>query len=431
MTWQERVCNNKWFRVTVSVVLTVAVLLVFVLSPFAQAHAIVGATAATVTIVIAALAAMGITFATTGAFDNVGDFVADLLNQYAIDNNVTFNSLFNNTKYSVNAAGKILLNNRFVTLIDTFAQWIVGKYNLTNNNNVTVQNIGAYLDGKPVFPLPYSVYRIFPNRNWEFLFIETSGEQEVYAANVLNSSQTSINVHLFSLSSFTSTFIIYKNGEVYDTQNYAGSYDRTTGWYTVINTGTYDLVPEDSRTLDDCIGYNEFQPMLRASQVVDYNNIGVGIDVGEINLPSDNLDYTQGDGAILDVGASWGETTGGAIATVPDIWPEWLPQTETLTENPEITIAYEAEAVLEEALPGPTDVENIPGAALPLLDEDGHIQNLSFSSLWHYVAQWISDMTSGAAVVWNVATLAPSPVVNMLYAMIVLAMFFGAVKVFR
>ena len=55
--------------------LTLAVVVVFVLAPFATAHAIVGVDDAVIVILIAALAGCGITFATTGAFNSIEDFV--------------------------------------------------------------------------------------------------------------------------------------------------------------------------------------------------------------------------------------------------------------------------------------------------------------------------------------------------------------------
>ena len=68
---------------------------IFVGSPFGmQAHAVVGVDDAIILVLIAALAACGISLVVTGEYSNLRDYVESLLEEYAEDQGIGFTDVF-------------------------------------------------------------------------------------------------------------------------------------------------------------------------------------------------------------------------------------------------------------------------------------------------------------------------------------------------
>lgn len=418
----------------IAIIVMIAFIAVCVLAPFGAAYAIVGLSTAAVTILIAGLAAIGITFASTGGFDTLNEYVESLLQEYAYDNNIPITSIFNGTQYSSSAAGKLLINNRFVVIIQGFAAWLISKFSLSNNSTKTLVETGGVFGDFVTYSLPVTLRRTDSPQRQDFDIYFTEGNavaiyyQDGNYRGLCIVADAPTTIHKIT---YNNSGVVTYNNNIDLTMDNIGS--RPTYYYWIKSNPEY---PKSGVNFNGVTYYTESQvdSALKTPNLdIDYNNIGVGIETGTITLPVDDVNFTSGDGAILDVGASWGETTSGAIGTVPDIWPQWLPQSETLTSNPTISIDYESEAVLEDALPQPSDIENLPGATIPGLPDlaDGEPWHLEFGSLWHYVAQWISDMSAGGAVLWNVCIQAPPAIVNLVFAGIVLAMWFGAIKILR
>lgn len=402
-----------------AIIVMIAIIMVCVLAPFGAAHAIVGVSTAAVTILVAALAAIGITFTTTGVFDNIEDYVESLLQEYADDNNIPVTSIFQGSQWAANAAGKLILNNRFVRLISSFATWIQAKYNLSDNSVTTIVQGGNFLNGLPAYALPLGY--VVGKLSYEYTHFYMEGGYVVFYYN-----SQSPNTYFWNFLSDTPNTVYWwrYNSDSNTTTNYSAelTYDSTLKCYKYRISTSKDAAPQGV----DAVTYSEFTSAFGTDEWEDVYITGIGINTGSIDIPTDRNGYTDADGAILDVSAPWSEPVSGVINTVPSTWDQVMDDTTVYT------LDLEAEAVLEEGLPQPSDIENLPGATIPgIPDIDGEPWHLEFSNLWHYVAQWISDVSAGGAVIWNTCIQAPPPVVNLVFAGIVLAMWFGAIKILR
>lgn len=418
MTVQQRLCNNKWFRLAVSVILTLAVVTVFVCAPFAQAHAIVGVDDALIVIVIAGLAAAGITFTSTGAFDNLVDYVGSLIEEYASDAGTTAMGLFSDVQYSNNKVGQLLLNNRFVRLISAFATWVKAKFSLTNNETINVIEPGATLDNMVMYALPITLYDINATngRRYEYTIASTGSEQ--YA--LFEESNNVMRVNVVSTTP-GSTIRVLRTDNSPGTPVTLTLEETNSGLYAVKDIGFnksaygsgYTLYPQEY-----------IESALNGNGEIDVNNVSIGINTGVINPPLDDEDYEDGDGALVDVGTTWGGTLKDILDKIRAKWQS------VQTGEQEVNMEFAEEGEIEAQLPEQTDIENLPGGTA-WNPTDQQLKFFEFESIWHYVAQWIQDFTAGAAVVWNAAIQLPSPVVNMVYAMVTLSIIFGVIKVMR
>ena len=113
----------------------------FCCGPLCQsAAAVVVVDDALLVVVLAVLSAIGITFFATYGADQARGELRSLLSEYASSIGTTLEGLFYGVNYGTSKSGKILINNRFVILIDAFASWLVSKYSLTNNDTYTLSS---------------------------------------------------------------------------------------------------------------------------------------------------------------------------------------------------------------------------------------------------------------------------------------------------
>lgn len=418
MTVQQRLCNNKWFRLAVSVILTLAVVTVFVCAPFAQAHAIAGVDDALIVIVIAGLAAAGITFTTTGAFESVADYVGDLVTVYAAENNTTAVGLFSDVQYSNNKVGQLLLNNRFVQLISNFAEWIKESFTLGDNANITLIEEGTKINGLTAYTLPVA----WRNSGYSYEWTIVSSQDEVYC--IFGTLASNLHTPYAKFFSYEPATLNVKSFNQYGESN-------TTHTLSHSNTFTMPYYYQDNKSLGDYANvvtwyeYNEWYSAMTQSNIeITQNSVGVGVKTGVITPPLDDEDYEEGDGALVDVGTTWGGTLKDILDKIRSRWQS------VQTGEQDVNMEFAGEGEIEAQLPEQTDIENLPGGTA-WNPTDQQLKFFEFESIWHYVAQWIQDFTAGASVVWNAAIQLPSPVVNMVYAMVTLSIIFGVIKVMR
>lgn len=111
--------------------LAILAFFLFVGSPFQQAaNAVVIVDDAIIAIVIAALAAFGITFTYTGGYFTLYDWMAQMIAESGAS--------FTGCNIGVNSLSNLLLNNRFVRQIVAVSTYIASKYDFANNNTVTI-----------------------------------------------------------------------------------------------------------------------------------------------------------------------------------------------------------------------------------------------------------------------------------------------------
>ena len=116
--------------------LAILAFFMFVGSPFQQnAKAVALVDDAIVAIIIAALAAWGITFTFTGGYYTVYDWILDMIDESGAD--------FSGINAGVNNLGQLLLNNKFVRELRMLAAYIETRFNLTSNTSVQIMTSGT------------------------------------------------------------------------------------------------------------------------------------------------------------------------------------------------------------------------------------------------------------------------------------------------
>lgn len=111
--------------------LAILAFFLFVGSPFQQAvNAVVIVDDAIIAIVIASLAAFGITFTYTGGYYTLYDWMAQMIAESGAS--------FTGCNIGVNSLSNLLLNNRFVRQIVAVSSYIAAKYDFAHNNTVTI-----------------------------------------------------------------------------------------------------------------------------------------------------------------------------------------------------------------------------------------------------------------------------------------------------
>lgn len=298
--------------------LAILAFFIFVGSPFEQAAtAIVGVDDAIIAIIIAALAAIGITFVTTGGYRSLNEYVGSLMEEYASEQGVTVNSQLRGVQSGTSSLGKLLLNNRFVVYIQVFGAWLKNKFSLTNNSTISVVQAGYNIGDFVAYGMPFQWRQDGYYING-YEYIEFIASKPVFVIlGVSNNGWTQINF----LSKYANNSIIvntYHN----DTLNNSQTYDLATYWpVTEYYSYAAGQAPNDysaAFTMYDQSLINQALNGNSGDMSIDQNNIGIDIETGTITLPYDDPNYTAGDGAVLDVGADWGEDYGTVTGvTIP------------------------------------------------------------------------------------------------------------------
>lgn len=328
--------------------LAILAFFIFVGSPFHQtAEAIAVVDDAVIAILIAALAAIGITFVTTGEYENLSDYVGSLFNDYVISSGYSESTILNGIDYGRNSLGQLLLNNRFVSLVSTFALYVKSRFSLQDNNTKIITSSGDYLGDLVITQLPETAtYVDYYNRSYITDFEIERSNAKVYIVAKYESYQ----VVLLSMVD-AQVKITYKqriNGQdnildqtVVTLANGTGVLDSAYTYTTQIYNSVFGSNPTlaNSPTWSPrTVSYyyaSDIAYALNANDSIRHDE-GTSIVTDVINTPLDDESYSPGDGAILDVGATWG-------STLPEILSDDIPDAFSDSNIGKTTITYESE----------------------------------------------------------------------------------------
>lgn len=331
--------------------LTLAILafFLFVGSPFQQAaKAVALIDDAVIAILIAAIAACGITFVTTGGFDNTREYVRNYFTQFLNENYYNMNEI----NYGRNSTGKLLLNNRFVLIISAFISWLKVELGLVDNSYLSIEQQASYIGNLQITRLPIAFVRALSNKTREWLIEESRTDQPVYIVE----SNTGQYILIGTTDSLvTVTYTEYSLLGVVQTQQrrtfelvqedatYNGDRYNPTENYYYYNLYAFDGPISTATTSKPLYKYrgSEIANAITNGRISNYE--GLWIVSGEIVPPLEDQDYSSGDGAILDVGASWGDSLGDIIDEV--IPGEFSYENEATTE-----MTYETEEEVTEQI---------------------------------------------------------------------------------
>lgn len=350
------VMTKRRYRVIAGAMALLA-LLIFCGTPFQQAaNAVAIVDDALIAILIAGLAAVGITFVSTGAYSSLTEYVGSLLDQYASTIGTTSGGLFSGVQSGANSIGQLLINNRFVRLISAFGAWLKAKFSLADNQDTVVQSANN-VSGVIVTPVPYA-YKIATPITFQWYY--TASNSPVYL--VFYKYSTSLGSFISTLAYCSEPFVLHR--DVLRVSTGEHTYNDYTGELNV----NYYFATGGSCSYNDWIGQGVTAPLDR---LYEYNGNGaetsahlkeildgvsvdgseISITTGGISLPLDAPDYNDGDGAVIDVGAPWG-------MTYPDIVSQWLPRewAPGMSGNPSITYD-DAPAIDEQVQTGPETIQ--------------------------------------------------------------------------
>lgn len=311
----------------------------FVGSPFQQAaNAVAIVDDAIIMVLIAALSAVGITFWTDGAYENVKNYVSLKFNTYCTDNNVSVSGI----QYARNNVSSILMNSSFVRLLNGFADYLRTELGLQNNSRVRLET-GDYsvVDDSGVH---YRVSTVSnPTGGTSLLYGELGSDSD--ATYYFNNGNLWVKVW-FTYDGYF--------GITYQTPDMTVPRSRSTGLGRNYNKANFyfyyypgDETHEEGIYLllayighqNGVSSYVDERFWLKMDEYLQ--DASVDCITGVITTPDEDTSYTNGDGAILDVGASWGDS-------LPDIIRKYLPSQFAGSNVASMDIEYVGEGVVQE-----------------------------------------------------------------------------------
>lgn len=418
-------------KVVLTLIMCLVVLFMATFSPFAEStKAVAIVDDAIIAIVIAALAACGITFIVTGAYESLEEYTSALINDYCFENHITFNQLFDGVQSGSNKMGQLLLNNRFVLVIDNLVRYIKARFSLADNTTTTLQTSGNYVGTYVAVELPFTAshYSSYWNTTYETTGFVNRGTAKAY---LLKTSAVGYILVSTSNDVVRKTYEQIKNGVVQSSTNtdYTLTQDRGVYnsnvfepqhlYYAVVG---YDVEMLNSNTWTPAApieysGTGVITAINTATTITHQE--GILVKSGDITAPLDNDDYIEGDGAILDVGATWGES-------YPDILEEEIPTDYSDSKEGSAVIEFVAEEEVTAQVEETSEITNLPAGAIPFTPLQ--LPQFHLVDIWHYVAQWISDTAVAAGALMAIVVQNPSPMVNLFYATVCLLIIFGVIK---
>lgn len=304
----------------IAMTLVFLALFMFVGGPFQQsAHAVVIVDDAIMAIIIATLAAMGITFTYTGGYYTLYDWLQGVIQQSGAS--------FSGVQAGVNNISNILLSNKFVREISILASYITTTFGVGQYESVQVLQStyacqdeltgNVYIPGtytsNTVFTMGTELFSYTPNaspvgtvRNYIYRF---SGKYFKLTLNQTNA--TTVQTSAYSSDDGVSydllrTMLVSGSGNYVRTEHVCLVYDDGEIWFLMSN------------------GVNQYGGSATVTKIAKVAGVSLGndlyVDGGFIDIPS-NEDI-EGKSGVLDLPVPWGLTFGEVLDEIPDLSDE-------------------------------------------------------------------------------------------------------------
>lgn len=309
-----------------------------------RAQALVGVDDALVAVVIAALAAMGISFVSTGAYNSLNSYVGSLIDQYASSSGTSIVDMTRGCNAGANNIGQLLLNNRYVVLVEGFAAWLRATFSLTDNSTITILSPGTEINGLTMYTLPIAWASGSNGANPSYEWTIISADSTVYCLfGTGSSSQLLIQATARFFSQSQATLHRSRINTSGTVNNYTYTMNPTANThYTLFDYYYVSTDPVNFNTDFTVYPFDDWYPILTSEENIEevLSSERIDINTGTISLPSEGSSYASGDGAVIDLQLPWG-------VTYPDIVSQWIPAEWTNTMSGDPTIAYEAATTVE------------------------------------------------------------------------------------
>lgn len=417
--------------------LSIFLCLVFLLFaiPSPLAHAVAGIDDLAF-VLLASLAAYGISVTAAAGIEEVAPWVEEQFESFVSSAGDTLSNVWSKIRYGVTEAGKFVLNGFGLRYSARFGEWLLDKFSLSNDDSFTdgvVYPDGVVLlNDVQVYSLPAGT-STFYSYNYKTkslsgqLSITLSHPSYVYQVP-MNGAGYSDSIYTICAFYFISSYTSLPSATVRTTSyNTSGSETRTFSrtFSTVLdyysystwcysNTGYVKQFPVYATTNNyNDADFNRYNPnLVFGNSPIDLfvpSNSVVTLSTATLDVPQVG-DYSDDDGIIIDGIGSWGDS-------LQDIW-DWIAD-HSFPNSLDPTIDYTiqlADTLVDSLVSeGVLTTENSPYGLTP----PGFVlPDLHFSSLWHYVTDWVTSMSSGLALIGGI--MFSLPFVSAFYAVLVI-----------
>lgn len=358
-------------------------------------------------VLLASLAAMGITFTAADGIAATSEWIVDKFEDWVNSTGQSLSEVWSSIRYGITQSGGFAVNYAGLRNIGFFANDLITDFNISSNSQVsTNQPASVYLGGNyyPIYlgqPSGFSdamenALRPFTLPEGNFTYTGGSLYITYHPDFIYNLQPNGFNGITNNSRDIYFCFICYYNG-VYNFGYYCT--------YQPYTARGVNLLSQDRVTPAAWSAWLNFVDHCILPPVTD----GIDINAGTLDVPQVG-DYDDDDGILIDGIGSWGDT-------LQDIWDKisgW-----SIPDQPVPAISYEYAASDELAgelvNEGELTTENSP---LILWPGGSFSYNFSFSSIWHYVTDWVSSMSAGLALTGSI--MFSLPFVGVWYAVLVL-----------
>lgn len=378
---------KKTLRRVTSIVMILVFCFFMSMGVFVQsARAVAVLDDAIIAIIIAALAACGISLTANGGFNSIADYLSELYYEFCTAQGISIEQSLKGVQYGRNSTGKVLLNNRFVILIDTFVLWLKNRLGL-NDNELKILSSSQFItvvDGegfnvyiplayvtptgtRPSYPSSeyvnvFTLYHGFEvdevyhlQSGYYCKFVDTGSSLRLKISINEDMSVLVFDEQMVSGSNYTSYKYSYSNPRINGNNKFYGGGEIPV--FYIDRDNTYDFIYMAQYQYGSNWGETYlFGYYMTANNVAMYfmpSSDRISANTGVITAPSENPDYTEGDGAILDIGATWGDTLPDML---DDVIPDQLENEGELEAG--IEFAGEQEIAEEVEAPGEPSISN-------------------------------------------------------------------------
>lgn len=369
-------------------------------------------------VLLASLAAFGVSVTAVGGIDTVGPWIVDKFESFVDSIGASFSNVVDSMRYGVDKAGNLIGSPSSLNYSARFALSLQSEYDLSDNDYFSTASPSGLIlnfdNGGSVFcpQLPVSS----PSAgSWGNVTFSSNG---VCYAALLNAGST-YYMYIYSLSN--NTVVVSYTRPVGSSSFVTNQSSGSPGLYFGQSPISFNSLPTflpDVPVFSFSLGRDH----ISSYSVSSSSNTSVEINTGVLDIPQVG-DYSDDDGILIDGFGSWGDTLQDILDIVSGL---------TLPDTTWPTVSWGAEAAqdLVDSLvsSGELTTENSPGFynGLPLV---GGIPDIQFGNLWHYVTDWVDSMSGGLALIGGI--MFSLPFVAAFYALVVILLVLSLWRLLR
>lgn len=281
-------------------------------------------------LLLASLAAFGISVTALAGAEEVGPWVVQQFQEYVESVGDNLSTVWSRIKYGVSKLGELVMNGFALRYNARFGEWLVNKFTLTDNSTVIYSHSSEYHFGVSSYPVPFSYTNIRT---------VSSSKTPAYVAWYRDTSVTQDAIHpvVFSLSQGSYAVVIRSEIDTLTTPmsscvnsvyyNPSFTFDRSVG-------GTLRFYTNDYQVLNVYPNLHIYNSL---SEIVSLFNVDSGhvipssvtLGAGTISVP-DTSDYGDDDAIVIGGLGETGSSLDDVLEAIDNLT---VPASTTVTNN--------------------------------------------------------------------------------------------------